>query len=88
MTSQVLEHGKQFIPRFVSFSMTRQTEILSTESSEFVKHAIILDSFDSVFCINSPTQQILTTYFYSLRYKLAVHLGFLAYSRDKPKDPD
>ena len=37
------------MPCLVKFSMTLQTEILSTETSDFLKQIIFLKSFNSVF---------------------------------------
>ena len=48
MMSLVYEHGKQCMPFFAKFSMILQTEILSTESSDFLKQIIFLKSFNSV----------------------------------------
>ena len=37
------------MPRSANFSMTLHTEILSTETSDFLKQIFILVSFDPVF---------------------------------------
>ena len=42
MTSLVQKHGRQCRPCFVKFSLTLQTEILSTETSHFLKRIIFL----------------------------------------------
>ena len=36
--SLVSEHGKQSMPCYANFSVPLQTEILSTETSDFLKH--------------------------------------------------
>ena len=45
----VIEHGKQCMPCSTNFSMTEQIEILSTDTSDFLKHIIVLSFFNSVF---------------------------------------
>ena len=48
MTPLVYEHGRQCMPSSAKFSMPLQTEILSTETSDFLKQRIIIKSFNSV----------------------------------------
>ena len=40
------EHGSQCMPCSAKFSMTLQTKILSTETSDFPKQMIIENSFE------------------------------------------
>ena len=42
MTSLVQEHGKQCMPYSANFPVTLQTEVLSTETSDFLKQIIVL----------------------------------------------
>ena len=49
--SLVSEHGKQCMPCSTKFSVTFQTEILATETSDFLKQIIVLKSFDSLFIV-------------------------------------
>ena len=68
MTSLVLEHGRQCIPCSAKFSMTLQTEILSTETSDFLKQIIFLKSFDSVllasYTCNKTVMEICPFFFF------------------------
>ena len=48
MTSFVPEHGKLYV-HSANFPITLQTDILSTESSDFLKQMIIYVSFNFVF---------------------------------------
>ena len=59
MTSFVLEHGRHLMSCSISFSMTLQTEILSTETSDFFKQMIILKSFTSVLTVFDSTLELL-----------------------------
>ena len=49
MMSLLLEHGKQCMPCSTNISVTLQAEILSTETSDFLKQIIILKSFSFFF---------------------------------------
>ena len=53
MTSLVQEHGRQYMPCSAKFSMTLQTEILSTETSDFLKQKVFLKSFNSVLYLST-----------------------------------
>ena len=48
MTSFVQKHGRQCTPRSAKFSRTLQTEILSTEFSDFLKQIIFLKPFNGL----------------------------------------
>ena len=49
VTSIVPEHGRQCMPCSANLSMTLQTDIVSTETSYFLKQIIFLKSFNYVF---------------------------------------
>ena len=63
MKSLIKKHGRQCMPCSAKFSMTLQSEILSTETSDFLKQIIFLKSFKSV-CIFTNANQV---------YKIAVN---------------
>ena len=48
MTSFVLEHGRQCMLCYINCSMTLQTEILSTLTSDFLRQMINPKSYNSV----------------------------------------
>ena len=48
------EHGRQCMPCSINFSVTLQTEILFTVTSDFLKQMIILKSFNSVLTLKAP----------------------------------
>ena len=50
MTSLIWEYGRQSVPCSAKFSVTSQTEILSTKFTDFLKQTIFLKSFNLVFC--------------------------------------
>ena len=47
--SLVLDHGRQCKPCSTNFSMTLQAELLSTDTSDFLKQIIFRKSFNSIF---------------------------------------
>ena len=51
MTSLVKQHGRQCMSCSVNFSVSLQTEILSTVTSDFLKQMIILKEFNSLLLI-------------------------------------
>ena len=53
MTSFVQEHGRQYMPCSAKFPMTLQTEILSTETSHFLKQIVF--SHVILFSVNNET---------------------------------
>ena len=57
------------MPCSINFSLTLQTEILSTITSDFVKQMIILKSFNSVFCVNQ-VRQLLYFFYTALNFRL------------------
>ena len=54
MTLFALEHGRQCMQCSAKFSVTLQTEILSAETSAFLKRIIFLNSLNSVLLAFIP----------------------------------
>ena len=57
MASLEKKHGKQFMPCSINFSMTKQTEILSTETSDFSQ----MDKFSQVIFTSGVSQPLMAT---------------------------
>ena len=57
-----LKHGKSCMPCSANFSMTLQTEKISTEAFDFLKQIVILNTFNSAFSpFKTQTGKTLTT---------------------------
>ena len=73
MTSLVQEQGRQCIPCSAKFSMTLQTEVLSTETSDFLTQIIFLKSFDSVLLVsytcNKTVMEICPCFYIFLHFR-------------------
>ena len=57
-------HGGQCMPCSIKFSLTSQTEILSTETADFLEQIVFLKSFNSVFSVKEDFQ----LYQYFIKY--------------------
>ena len=58
MSSLVSEHGRQYMPCPANFSMMIQTEILSTEATDFLNQILFSSYLTPCFCRNClPSRQ-------------------------------
>ena len=53
LISLVQEHARQCMPWSAKFSMTLQTKILSSQTSDFLEQIIFLKSFNSVLLVRA-----------------------------------
>ena len=78
MMSLVKQHSRQYMPCSINFSITLQTEILSTVISDFLKQMIILKPFSRPIYIKVPLKhQKKQTKFMFAKFQKNIFSGYI-----------